>query len=256
MNKFLSAVVIPIYKDELTDAEAMSLKQCCKTLSKHPIIFVAPPEINFKVYNDICPSFYGVVHFKKRYFESIKGYNELMLSADFYKQFLNFKFILIYQLDAYVFKDELLYWCNKNYDFIGAPHTPYNDQNGGMHFLKKYGNVLLFLKNKLGIHHKISNVGNGGLSLRKTRSFYILLKILNRRAAKWVYNEDAFFEYWGNLLYPFFKLPTDETALEFSIEDSPKRSLEKLTYNLPFGCHAFEKYDFETWQPFIIEKNK
>jgi hypothetical protein len=44
-----------------------------------------------------------------------------MLSIDFYKRFRDYKFILIYQLDAYVFRDELEYWCEQDYDFIGAP---------------------------------------------------------------------------------------------------------------------------------------
>ena len=35
--------------------------------------------------------------------------------------------MLIYQLDAYVFKDELLNWANKGYDYIGAPWLPWKN---------------------------------------------------------------------------------------------------------------------------------
>jgi hypothetical protein len=35
------------------------------------------------------------------------------LSASFYERFLDTKYILIYQLDAFVFKDELQEWCDK-----------------------------------------------------------------------------------------------------------------------------------------------
>ncbi|MDB4926963.1 DUF5672 family protein [Mucilaginibacter sp.] len=254
MSNYPVAVIIPIYKKELNYFEIISLKQCFKIFSQYHIIFVAPPDIDFKVYFAICTAKYQIVHFKTKYFQSIKGYNELMLSADFYKTFLSFKFILIYQLDAFVFKDELIYWCKQNYDFIGAPHPQYDNLNREMQFLKNYSKVLMLLKTKWRINHKISNVGNGGLSLRKTKSFYLLLKILKNKAKNWPYNEDSFFEYWGNLFYPFFNLPTDDVALRFSIETLPKESLKKLNYDLPFGCHAFEKYDWQTWKPYIINE--
>ena len=45
----------------------------------------------------------------------------LMLSPFFYESFLDFKYVLIHQLDVFIFKDELNYWCNQNYDYIGAP---------------------------------------------------------------------------------------------------------------------------------------
>jgi hypothetical protein len=63
----------------------------------------------------------SVESFPKRYFENIEGYNELLLSASFYERFLDTKYILIYQLDAFFFKDELQEWCDRGYDYIGAP---------------------------------------------------------------------------------------------------------------------------------------
>ncbi len=43
-----------------------------------------------------------------------------MMDNTFYKQFLNYEYILIYQLDAFVFKDELNY-CSQGIDYVGAP---------------------------------------------------------------------------------------------------------------------------------------
>ena len=44
-----------------------------------------------------------------------------MLSPEFYRRFSDTDYILVCQLDAYIFRDELLSWCKKEYDYIGAP---------------------------------------------------------------------------------------------------------------------------------------
>lgn len=254
--KSLVAVTIPIYKEKIDQKEIIALKQCIKTLKQHVIIFFAPLSLNLTNYKKMCENEidFKVVLFEDHYFENIAGYNNLMLSTHFYKNFLDYKFILIYQLDAFVFKDELLYWCQQNYDFIGAPNTPFKNIKGEFQFLKNYNRFLNFLNKVFKINHQISNVGNGGFSLRKTRSCYLLLKLLKNKAHTWNNNEDAFFRYWGNLLHPLFRLSTDKKALKFSIETSPKESLRSLNNILPFGCHAFDKYDWETWKPYIPNK--
>lgn len=92
-----------------------------------------------------------VRYFNEQYFDSVKSYNELMLSVDFYRSFREYQYMLIYQLDAFVFEDQLEYWCNKGYDYIGAPWIKAN---------KKFH----------------PTCGNGGFSLRKIDSFIQLLE--------------------------------------------------------------------------------
>ena len=61
---------------------------------------------------------------------------------------------MIYQLDCLVFSDKLLEWCELDYDYIGAPlPVSKSDPDKGL-----------------------SRAGNGGLSLRKAKSF---LKVLD-----------------------------------------------------------------------------
>ncbi|MET4083627.1 hypothetical protein ABIB40_003599 [Pedobacter sp. UYP30] len=253
-------VVIPIYKVTPSDIEVLSLKQCLTVLDKHKIIFIGPKELNFSKYQEICEQHhidFDIKLFDDIYFSGISGYNSLMLSTDFYKGFLSYKFLLIYQLDAYVFKDELLYWCNQNFDFIGAPHQPHKNNAGEIQFLKSYSSLICLTNRFLKTQRKISNVGNGGFSLRKTKSCYRLLKTLKKSVVKWgANNEDGFFKYWGNLLHPLFRLPSDQIALRFSIEESPSALLLEMKGKLPFGCHAFEKHEPETWQKHINFKIK
>jgi len=241
------AVLIPIYKNSINHDEISSLKQIFKILSRHPIIFVAPESLDFSFYKQFCSNeTYSLYKFGDAYFSDISGYNQLMLSPAFYKRFFDYEFILIHQLDAYVFKDDLLYWCKENYDFIGAPNEAHENKAGQVQFLSGYAKILKIF------NRKISNVGNGGLSLRKTRTCYWLLKIGSKLVRKWgPNNEDGFFKYWGNIFSPLIRLPSDEIALKFSVEIEPAKSLRELGNKLPFGCHAYKKYDWATWQPFI-----
>jgi hypothetical protein len=255
--KFMAAVIIPVYKEQINDNEIISLEQCVKILNNHPIIFITSKNLDTSFYEGFCKQKVNflVKRFDDFYFEGIMGYNRLMLSASFYKAFIDYKFILIHQLDAYVFKDDLEYWCSQGYDYIGAPHLPHQNRANEVQFLKGYSKFINFFNGIFRTNHKISNVGNGGFSLRKTKTFYRMLKILKPQVSKWgANNEDGFFKYWGNILYPFFKLPPDEIALRFSIEISPKESLAQIENTLPFGCHAFEKYDWETWKSYILSK--
>ena len=255
--KNLVAVTIPIYKEEIDQKEIISLKQCIKILKQHVIIFFAPLSLNLTNYKKMCENEidFKVILFEDHYFENIAGYNNLMLSTHFYENFLDYKFILIHQLDAFVFKDELFYWCEQNYDFIGAPVLEHKNLSGEIQFLKTYTKFLSTLKRCFNIKHVVSNVGNGGFSLRKTKTCYWLLKIFRSKVKSWgANNEDGFFSYWGNILHPFFKLPSDDEALYFSIEHSPAESLKKLGNTMPFGCHAFEKFEPETWKLYIYDK--
>ncbi|WP_443938123.1 DUF5672 family protein [Pedobacter sp. MW01-1-1] len=223
-------------------------------MANYPIIFVTPKSLDTDIYENECKEKvdFRLIRFNDTYFKNIAGYNSLMLSPMFYKHFLCYKYILVYQLDAFVFKDELLYWCSKNYDFIGAPHEIHSNSFGEIHFLKGYSRLLITINKLLRTKFKLRNVGNGGFSLRKTKSCYYLTKLLQRKIKSWgMNNEDGFFKYWGNLLHPFFKLPSDELALQFSIETNPAEALKELRGKLPFGCHAFEKYDPQTWATYI-----
>ena len=145
-------IVIPVYKEIMSNEEEKSFKQCCKILKEYPICLITHINLDYRHYNQIALHYgvqLSVEFFDRIFFESVYGYNRLMLSKLFYERFIQNEYILIYQLDAYIFEDNLLYWCDKGYDFIGAP----------------------LLEDKYGWENKyiISNSNNGGFSLRKTR---------------------------------------------------------------------------------------
>jgi hypothetical protein len=68
---------------------------------------------------------------------------------------------------------------------------------------------------------------------------------------KFVKNEDMF---WGLLLYflnPFFRRPKAKEALHFAFEMEPRKAYKMTNHKLPFGVHAWEKYDAEFWKEWI-----
>jgi hypothetical protein len=232
-----AAIVIPVYKDILNNWEVVSFKRCIEVFKDYTIILVAPSGLNLSNYYKY-KSDLSEVRFSSHFFKSISSYNKLMMTSEFYKQFLNFEYILIYQLDAFVFENSLDKWCSLGYDYIGAPWV----DGEWIQKLKR--------KIKLPVDRWINKVGNGGLSLRKVSSFYKAAKLLKVISYFWKYNEDFF---WGTVVYktiPSFKVPDWKMALNFAFEDNPSKAYE-LNGKLPFACHAWEKYDIDFWKPFF-----
>lgn len=252
----LVKIVVPIYKSEINSFEYSSLMQCEKVLYKYPKAIVCPisilPEIKRKFPH------WEVIHFDDTFFRGIEGYNSLMLNKIFYKAFSDFKYILIYQLDAWVFRDELISWCEKDFDYIGSPWL----------LKPKYYKLLpkLFLKVK-AIVYKIQGkpfrklivgdkIGNGGFSLRKVSSFLKSIdtnrdkiNIFLERSKKYhEFNEDV---YWATQ-NPDFKYPQINEGLLFAIDQYPDLCYELNGKKLPFGCHGWSKPNkIEFWKQFI-----
>lgn len=243
-NKSLVAVVIPVYQASLTDAERMSLRQCMNVLGNYPVIVVKPAVLDLSSFKEQYPSL-TFQSFDNSFFTGVDAYNRLMVSVDFYKAFTAYDYILIYQLDAFVFRDELKEWCAKGYDYIGAPslHQPEFDRIRAKS-ARDFANALSTRRVVL----------NGGLSLRKISSFLRYLKIYNIFYPAWKGNEDMLFCQEATRLKPMkflMNLPEWREALDFAFEKSPEASYELTDHQLPFACHAWERYDPAFWVPFI-----
>ena len=258
------AIAIPVYKSHLSDDEQASVRQCCRILGRYDIFIVCPENLDiaecYRIAGD-CPI--REKRFASHYFASITGYNELMTDAAFYKSFKAYDYLLIYQPDAWVFRDELEDWCAKGYDYIGAP------------WLDNFGYA------EEG--NRLWKVGNGGFSLRKVKSFirrtkshlriqgfkdvfskeyhglktlrHCIVKSLGGRGNRMKdvrekVNEDTIFSVC--MTSTPLKIPSVEVALGFAFERSPSY-LYKLNGNrLPFGCHAWRRYEYEEfWSRYI-----
>lgn len=234
-------VTMPIYKNNLSEFEKASLIQCCKILGKYDFALVCPKRLDPILYEDILKKHsikYSFKRFADKFFDSIERYNELMLSANFYECFADYDFMLVYQLDAYVFRDELEYWCKKDYDYVGAPWFSGFSLSGS--------------------EDEMLNVaGNGGFSLRKIKSFIDLLKH-EKEAREFIekyvkdgQNEDMFFSNFAKNIKKDFRVALPDEAMHFSFETQPEKLYQMVGEKLPFGCHAWERYNFDFWEKFI-----
>ncbi|MDR3340082.1 MAG: hypothetical protein LBT25_08365 [Candidatus Symbiothrix sp.] len=251
----LVTVVIPIYKNRLSELERKSLSQACKVLHAYPIVIVKPEYLDVSAILQEFPCL-SVSSFDDSYFRGIENYNRLMLSSQFYGRFLGSHYILIYQLDAYVSRDELAVWCEKGYDYIGAPWLEKPVYR--LPFVSVYMRLLHRYKIKRGILSKQSlynKVGNGGLSLRKVESHYKASIVCQETIDYYLAQKRSHFFYedvfWATEA-PEFKYPDAMEALCFSFDKYPAYCYRLNGKQLPFGCHSWYKRKMKNfWRPII-----
>lgn len=266
----LVAIIVPLSnRDYLSPDEQISYRHLMHFLPRYDKYAVAPKGLKI--------SFPGLMtkHFPEKFFGSTEAHKKLLFTGKFYKAFRDYQFVLIYHLDSLVFSDQLTEWCEMGFDLIGPPwiehpEAPYvgQDQFEG-------------------------RVGSGGFSLRKIESFLnviysstlyrdpqvywsryyasrsSLIRFLNlpkrvlkglglRNSARWEMSkwkkaEDSFWAIRAKHYYSEFKIAPTEVALRFGFECVPRYSFEKNNRKLPFGCHAWQRYDRDFWEPYLIK---
>ncbi len=226
-------IIIPAYKKQLNEFENISLKQLVKTLYGYQISLVMPKglEPDYEVLTGIN---YRTEYFDEEYFKSSYDYSQLLLSIEFYKRFSEYEYMLIHQLDCFIFRDMLEEFCKMGYDYIGAP---IHQKEG---FWSEY------------------HVGNGGLSLRKIETTIRLIEHKDDVFKEHPYPdqlkkaEDVFFAYCGANDRYDYTVPSVEIANKFSLFiDTEEKKRTVIENGLPFGIHYFPTYYYDFWRPFI-----
>ena len=266
------AVVVPGYnRAQFTADEEISFRHLEQYLGHYDKYLIVPQSLTINRLG------YQLKRFNDNFFGSAIANTRLMLSNVLYEAFADYKYILVYQLDALVFSDQLMEWCATDLDYVGAP------------WLRCDGSPWV----------GVSRVGNGGFSLRKIESFRkvicsdrywiepdkywasfcagkpMYLQYLNlprkylkrlrlfnnvrREMAQWhlrtdgTNNEDYFWSDEARRYYPEFKVAPVEAGLRFSFEIAPRRCFELNQRRLPFGCHAWPRYDRGFWEPYLLK---
>ena len=230
-------ICVPVYKDSLSEQETRGLHYSLRFFDKDQVKFVAPTSLPTDFYKDHFPGV-DYLFFPETYFQSERTYSKLLLSLDFYRAITS-KFLLILQTDALIFSNALDYWVDQDYDYIGAPWA------GGIDF------AFPALTPNLPAGGSIRpSVGNGGLSLRKVSTMVDVLQKFPVQAEIWrgVGNPEDVFLGMALQLLPNARLPNMYTAALFSIETLPSFYLGLINGGVPFGCHAYDKYEPELWK--------
>ena len=267
----LVAVVVPLSnRKELTSDEQISLRHLIHYLDKYDKYFVMSKSLRFEY-----PGF-GIKRFENKYFGSVEAHKKLLFTPKFYNAFNDYKYILIYHLDSLVFSDQLTQWCNMDYDLIGAPWIVHKDAPYSPHgmFAGKVGNagfalrkVESFLKVMYSSNYYINPAKYWeDLSVSKTRFQQYLrfpkrilfhLKSYNNARLEMSrhssLSEEIFWADRAIYYYPEFKIAPIDVALQFAFEVVPRYCFKQNNNNLPFGCHAWQRYDKDFWEPYLLK---
>ena len=234
-------IVIPIYKDninnKLIEYEIDSIRNTIRLMKNYDIYFLCNENLNTLWYKKIKSNSQQNIYFKYYNFKNREEYINMCLDYKFYKIFYNYDYMLICQTDVWIFKDELLYWCNKGYDYIGAPN---NVQNEGLNelFIKTHINHNC---NDININEDILHY-NGGFSLRNIKSFYKICfekeSFIKSYPNTFISShEDLFICY---VLKTYLNFPSFKEAGMFSLEQFFNKNIyyKYFRNDLPFGCHG------------------
>lgn len=259
------AIVIPTQKSKLDSDDQLSLAHLKKYLKRYDKYFVIP--------NSVKPAKlkqqgFRYIKFPNRFFKSRNSYNELLLNREFYKKFANYKYILIYQLDALVFSDELMNWCSKNYDYVASPWFypiigtlsnrkgfPKSGGNGGFS-LRKIDSIIKVLDN-------LEKTVKRSTTNRGIKTLWFIWAVLTGKSHKiWLnapaYNypfaEDGFWSLEAPKYLTDYKVADFKEALKFGFERFPKKCFKLNGEKLPFGVHAWKKYNKKFWLPYLLKQ--
>lgn len=254
------AVVVPIYTRELSPDEQLSLAQLSRRLASYPHVQVSPASLTINVLGG------EVRRFPDTFFTGTASYSRLLLSREFYEAFLDFEYILVHQTDCLTFGDALADFVRLGLDYVGAPWVLF-DRSAGP---------------------RLGRAGNGGFSLRRVKRFLDVLQTsavfsypgdeLRRHfgpmrffsrlddfrirafatcrvaqrgetvARRWTGHEDVFWAFMAPLIVKDFRVADWQVGVRFAFEEAPQLCLTLNQGSLPFGCHAWKRWDPEFWQ--------
>lgn len=218
-----TCIIIITQLENLTDDKKQSFEQCLKIFgNKYQINVYIPDNISTKFYEQYDQI--KIIKLNSKHFESIYEYNNLICSLSFWKSLSNFKYVLIYQLDCWVYIDNLEYFVNLNYDYYGSPWPMWNNA-----------------------------IGNGGFSLRKVNK---IIEILEKYSYQKDYpNYDFPEDGWISYKLELNKCPF-EIAANFAIE-IPSTEILNTINSFPMGLHG--RYLKKLWgnpEKYFLYKNK
>jgi hypothetical protein len=243
--------------------EKIAFQQCVKVLASHPIVMVCPRGMDVSLYRQMARHI-EIDEIDAKWFRNLQSYNLLKIHPWLYRRYSNYEFLLTYELDAFVFRDELLEWCEAGWDYIGAP---WFEHDGHWNYSTRF-----------------RGVGNSGFSLRRINSIlrvsYTLRyqKPMREVVLMWrqgilntkgllgmlTFQNNFFFllnrfhghedVFWGQLVparFPWFRVPSCEKASEFAFEAMPEFLYVKNSQILPFGCHKWAETHRNFWFPIV-----
>jgi hypothetical protein len=118
---------------KLSPFEKMVLDHAMQALRKYSFVFIVAEDAE-TTFLEEAYSQVDRITFPAKYFESRASLASLFLMESFYERFSWAEFVLIHELNSWVVKDELHYWCKQGYDYLRAD---VQDRTGSLGFLDR-----------------------------------------------------------------------------------------------------------------------
>lgn len=257
MIKSKVCIVVPLHKEELTEYEKISLQTIQKHFIHEKKFLITYSENKFDI-----PNFEKKI-FNRDYFKSVDTYNNLCVSIDFYKNFQDYKYILICQLDVIVIKNEILKYIDDKISYIGAPtgkKNPFFRKNKRLWARRYFCNGGFSLRNvndfintlesnrirfplNLLVVYECMKSGFFKFFILYFKTLFYKKKFKGEFFAKNFYlKEDTFWTYFSTLFNDDFRLPTLKQSTSFSFDGDPYFYYKKNKKNLPMALHGHFNY--------------
>lgn len=280
--KSACVVVIPIYTLELTRAELASLLNCVTKLQRHDLLFVHKRSL------DLTPLYEAIDGLAlpslscraeavaDEWLQSVKSYNSLLFQGWFYRLFEAWEYMLIHQLDAWVFRSDLDDWVGKGYTYIGAPWTRHlggdtpdiGVGNGGFSLRCvsemiricdsfQTAHVPVFRWRELAYrvtlfrrYHFFPRMQWPSLFAKRLILFLAMSSGWHNTLSYYArvgIQEDHLISIYAPWVFPWMRIPSLAEAADFAVETNPRKTFAHYHIRRPFGCHAWEKHDRDFW---------
>lgn len=266
-EKIKPAIVIPVHQENPTIDEKISFTQCQKVFGKRDIFLVAPSNLNIDIYRSIFPHLKTIL-LRPELMGSIGAYNKPMISPIIFSHLSSYSHALIHEPDSLVLGDELDYWCNQKLDYIGAPWMEYCQITHKI-LPKKVGNFgfsliniksanAIFSRNHrwYGVSMIIRDLLRGVVKKKRGATHKALRAcggsgLLSNASELFDDHCDIFWSFIVPKIEPWFVIAEPQQAAHFSWETYPESCYEFCNRQMPFGIHAWSKYNREFLTPLL-----
>lgn|GEM_PF-1350408 len=275
-------MVVPVYQQSLSPVEACALRVCSRRLRRFELVLLHRRSVDPQALRALLEP---CLHPEQRCrfvavadscLGSVSSYNRMLLQAWFYRLFAAWNYILIFQLDAWVFSEDLGDWLRRGHAYVGAPwiramgtDTPDTGVGNGGLSLRHVDSFIRVLEGPRYRWMPVYRWGElarriclfegyaGMTSPQRLRFFLARLSAFVRMSFGWNNTlsyfvtinllEDHFFSFCVPFVARSFRIPGIEEAALFSLETNPRATFAWLEGRPPFGCHAWERYDRAFW---------
>lgn len=262
-------VVIPVHRPTPSPSEVVSLRQAAKALAHREIVILAPEGLDLGAYHCLLPGA-GEFRVPPGCMASIQAYNRMMISPLVFNAVSGYSHMLLHEPDAIVLRDDLDYWCAQPQDYVGAPWfegwgkaVPGSPIIGvgnfglSLHRLDASRRVMASRQRWYPYRQAVRDLidGTSGNAQLLARGVSAFGRAGQLRGAGRLYTEHCDI-FWSRVVPGVertFRVAPIAAALNFAWEVLPARCMEMCNGALPFGIHAWAKYDFNFLAPLLVK---